>query len=291
MIDLKAVRERQATRQFTVRRFGEAAADELDELDEVATEEPLEIRLEYSRDDGARAETSISITMRTPGNDEELAVGFLFSEGIVRAADDVMLVRPCGPPAANGLVNVVRVELAAHVRPDMDRLERHFYTSSSCGVCGKASLEAVAVHGRFRIAESTFEISHSVLGGLPEKLLGRQSVFGRTGGIHASGLFDEHGNVELVREDVGRHNALDKLIGAQLSADSVPLLEHGILVSGRASFELLQKAMVAGCPFLAAVGAPSSLAVELAEEFDLTLVGFLRPNRFNVYTNPQRIRQ
>lgn len=287
MSDLKAVAERHATRQFTVRRFGERA---LAELDEVATEEPLEIRLGYSRETGERAETSISITMRTPGNDAELATGFLFGEGIVSEASDIMLVRPCGPPAANGLINVVRVELADHVRPDVERLERHFYTSSSCGVCGKASLEAVAVHGRFRIVESKFSLPESVLGTLPEQLLARQSVFGRTGGIHASGLFDDRGNIELVREDVGRHNALDKLIGAQLQAGNVPLMERGILVSGRASFELLQKAMVAGCPLVAAVGAPSSLAVELAEEFDLTLVGFLRPNRFNVYTNPHRIR-
>jgi len=284
--DLKELLERHATRQFEVWRVGGGGAAE---SDDVATEEPLEIRLGYSRDDGSRTESSISITMRTPGSDEELAVGFLFGEGIITEAADVELVRPCGPPAPNGLINVVRVELAAHVRPDVERLERHFYTTSSCGVCGKASLDAVAVNGRFAIRESAFAVRGSVLGGLPEALLRRQSIFGKTGGIHASGLFDAEGTIELVREDVGRHNALDKLIGSQLRAGKVPLLERGIIVSGRASFELLQKAMVAGCPLVAAVGAPSSLAIELAQEFGLTLVGFLRPEHFNVYTNPQRI--
>ncbi len=286
MSDLKALNARHATRQFEIQRFGRASGSE---IDEVATEEPLEIRLGYSRDDGTRTEASISITMRTPGADEELATGFLFGEGIITDAADVQLVRPCGPPAANGLINVVRVELSPEVRPDVERLERHFYTTSSCGVCGKASLEAVAVHGRFPIAESQFAIPGSMLGGLPDELLRLQSVFGKTGGIHASGLFDHDGRIIAVREDVGRHNALDKLIGAQLRAGAVPLSNRGILVSGRASFELLQKAMVAGCPLVAAVGAPSSLAVELAAEFDMTLVGFLSPARFNVYTSPHRI--
>jgi FdhD protein len=284
--NLRALAERHATRQVQVHRFG---GESIVELDDVATEEPLEIRLGYSRSDGTRTETSISITMRTPGADEELALGFLFGEGIVTGAADVDLVRPCGPPAPNGLINVVRVELAPGVRPDVERLERHFYTSSSCGVCGKASLEAVAVHGRYDIAASDFAISGSVLRKLPQDLLGRQSVFDRTGGIHASGLFNASGEIVLVREDVGRHNALDKLVGARLREDKLPLDDHGILVSGRASFELLQKAMVAGCPLFAAVGAPSSLAVELAEEFHLTLVGFLRSDRINVYTNPHRI--
>ena len=286
MSDLKALAARHATRQFQIRRYGSESETE---LDDVATEEPLEIRLGYSQDDGDRTEASISITMRTPGADDELAVGFLFGEGIITRAADVELVRPCGPPAANGLSSVIRGERADDVRPDVNRLDRHVYTTSSCGVCGKASLEAVAVHGRFEISESEFTISSSVLGTVPDQLLARQSVFGETGGIHASGLFDRDGNILDVREDVGRHNALDKLIGAQLRAGGVPLLDRGILVSGRASFELLQKAMVAGCPLVAAVGAPSSLAVELAEEFGLTLAGFLRPDRFNVYTNPHRI--
>jgi FdhD protein len=284
--DLKVLAERHATREVEVHRYGR---ESVVECDDVATEEPLEIRLGFARDDGTRTEASISITMRTPGADDELALGFLFGEGIITSIADVELVRPCGPPAANGLINVLRVELAGDVRPDVDRLERHFYTTSSCGVCGKASLEAVAVHGRYAIAESTFAIEGSVLETLPDRLLKEQSVFGKTGGIHASGLIDAHGSILCVREDVGRHNALDKLIGSQLQAGAVPLFDRAILVSGRASFELLQKAMVAGCPLVAAVGAPSSLAVELADEFDMTLVGFLRPDRFNVYTNPHRI--
>lgn len=286
MSDAPELARTQAIRQFQIRRFG-AAVDS--ESDDVATEEPLEIRLGFSAPDGVRAQKSISITMRTPGSDAELALGFLFGEGIINSVADVEMVRPCGPPAANGLVNVIRVELAADVEPDLERLERNFYTSSSCGVCGKASLEAVAVHGRSPIAESQFSIRGSLLGALPDELVKRQTNFSKTGGIHASALFDSSGNISLVCEDVGRHNALDKLIGNLLADKKVPLLNHGILVSGRASFELLQKAMVAGCPLVAAVGAPSSLAIELAEEFRMTLAGFLAADRFNIYSNPQRI--
>lgn len=258
--------------------------------DLVATEEPLEIRLALDGADGRRVERSISITMRTPGNDEELALGFLFSEGIIRSRSDVLIARPCGPPAPNGLINVVKVELARGVGVELDRLERHFYTSSSCGVCGKASLEAVAVQGRFDIAGNDFSVDRDVLGGLPGALRSDQALFEETGGLHASGLFDAEGEVVSVREDVGRHNALDKLIGDRVQADAVPLTNLGIALSGRASFELMQKAMMAGCPLVAAVGAPSSLAVELAEEFGITLVGFLKQERFNVYTRPDRIR-
>jgi FdhD protein len=284
--DLKALVGRHSTRQFEIRR---ANAYTVVETDSVATEEPLEIRLGYSLPTGERSETSISITMRTPGNDEELALGFLFGEGIIVRGEDVRGVRPCGPPAANGLINVIRVELADDVRVELDRLERHFYTSSSCGVCGKASLEAVAVHGRFDISASPFSISRAALDQLPEQLLKQQALFAQTGGLHASGLFNKQGEVLAVREDVGRHNAFDKLVGSQLRGKAIPLLNAGIVVSGRASFELLQKAMVAGCPMVAAVGAPSSLAVELASEFGLTLVGFLRHDNFNVYTHPERV--
>lgn len=258
--------------------------------DVVATEEPLEIRLELDGGDGTRIERSISITMRTPGNDEELALGFLYSEGIVRRSADILIARPCGPPAPNGLINVVRVELAAGVRVELDRLERHFYTSSSCGVCGKASLDAVAIQGRFDIASNDFSVERRVLGGLPKALISDQAVFEETGGLHASGLFDVDGKVIAVREDVGRHNALDKLIGGRLMDDALPLARHGIILSGRASFELMQKAMMAGCPIVAAVGAPSSLAVELAREFGITLIGFLKSDGFNVYARSDRIR-
>ena len=258
--------------------------------DVVATEEPLEIRLAYTRPDGRRGQKSISITMRTPGNDGELAAGFLLTEGIIASADQVDAIGPCGPPAANGLINVVRVDLAAGVEVDLARLERHFYTSSSCGVCGKASLEAVAVQGRYDLHGTALQVSAETLGGLPDRLRALQSVFQRTGGLHASGLFDAEGQVHVSREDVGRHNALDKLIGQALLKDELPLNDHGVVVSGRASFELMQKAMMAGIPMLAAVGAPSSLAVEFAEEFGMTLVGFLKANRFNVYSRPDRIR-
>lgn len=273
-------------RRFAVGRVGrerEAAEDV------VAVEEPLAIRIGYSRPDGSRAEEDISITMRTPGNDAELAVGFLFTEGIVRERDDVQGVVTRGPPDERGLHNVVRVELAPAATVDFKRLERHFYMSSSCGVCGKASLESVAVQSRFDLHGAELRVPALVLGGLPETLRARQAVFEQTGGLHAAGIFDASGNIEAVREDVGRHNALDKLIGQALVADGVPLFGRGILVSGRASFELMQKAKVAGCPLVAAVGAPSSLAVELAREFGMTLVGFLKPSRFNVYSRADRI--
>jgi FdhD protein len=258
--------------------------------DVVATEEPLEIRLELDGASGERIERSISITMRTPGNDEELALGFLFSEGIIRGSKDVLIARPCGPPAPNGLINVVRVELASGVGVELDRLERHFYTSSSCGVCGKASLDAVAIQGRFDIAANDFSVDRRILGKLPQALRSDQALFEETGGLHASGLFDAAGGIVSVREDVGRHNALDKLIGGRVQADALPLSSLGIALSGRASFELMQKAMMAGCPIVAAVGAPSSLAVELAHEFGITLIGFLKRDRFNIYARRDRIR-
>lgn len=293
MADLAKLNRRPSLRRVSINRVDDGTPDSDETVvvteDVVATEEPLEIRLELDGADGKRIERSISITMRTPGSDEELALGFLFSEGIVRRSADVLIARPCGPPAPNGLINVVRVELAPGVAVELDRLERHFYTSSSCGVCGKASLEAVAVQGRFDIAANPYSVNRRILGQLPEALISDQALFGETGGLHASGLFDLNGKIIAVREDVGRHNALDKLIGSRLGEDALPLVENGIILSGRASFELMQKAMMAGCPIVAAVGAPSSLAVELAEEFGITLVGFLRPDRFNVYSREDRI--
>lgn len=275
--------------EHSVRRFAIKRVGGPDAVDVVAAEEPLEIRLGYSRPDGSRAEESISVTMRTPGHDAELAVGFLFTEGIIRDRGEVAGVTPRGQPAASGLVNVVRVELAEGVEVDFKRLERHFYTTSSCGVCGKASIEAVAVQGRFDVRSAAFRIRAEVLGTLPSALRREQAVFEETGGLHAAGLFDGAGRILAVREDVGRHNALDKLVGNALVEGRVPLAANGIVVSGRASFELMQKAMIAGCPFVAAVGAPSSLAVELAREFGMTLVGFLKPGRFNVYSRPDRV--
>ena len=281
--DLAALK---SVKRLQIRRFG---ADAGTRDDVVATEEPLEIRLSYAHPDGRRAQQSISITMRTPGNDEELAAGFLFTEGIIAGPADIAAIGPCGPPAANGLINVVRVDLAPGVEVDLERLERHFYTSSSCGVCGKASLEAVSVQGRYDLHDNPLQVGAEKLGALPDRLRALQSVFEQTGGLHASGLFDDAGQVRVSREDVGRHNALDKLIGQALLKDELPVSDCGVVVSGRASFELMQKAMMAGMPMVAAVGAPSSLAVEFAEEFGMTLAGFLAANRFNVYSRPDRI--
>lgn len=275
-----------SVKSVRIERFG---ADGGTRDDVVAMEEPLEIRLSWTHRDGRREQKSISITMRTPGNDEELAAGFLLTEGIIAGPAELEAVGPCGPPAANGLINVVRVDLARDVEVDLARLERHFYTSSSCGVCGKASLEAVAVQGHYDLHDNTLRMSAEGLGALPDRLRALQNVFERTGGLHASGLFDAAGQVRVSREDVGRHNALDKLIGQALLKDELPMSDYGVVVSGRASFELMQKAMMAGIPMVAAVGAPSSLAVEFAEEFGMTLVGFLTANRFNVYSRPDRI--
>jgi FdhD protein len=279
---------KQTVRRVDVNRMAATGAPEATN-DVVATEEPLEIRIGYSRRDGSRAEENVAITMRTPGHDEDLAVGFLFTEGIIRSRADIEGVVRRGQPAANGLTNALRVELAPGVKVDFKKLERHFYTTSSCGICGKASIDAVAQQGQFDVAAMPFRIARDVLGRVPAALKAEQAVFEQTGGIHASGLFDASGTVLALREDVGRHNALDKLIGNALMAGRVPLTEFGIVVSGRTSFELMQKAKIAGCPLVAAVGAPSSLAVELANEFGITLVGFLKPERFNVYSRPDRI--
>ncbi len=257
--------------------------------DEVAVEEPLEIRLAYSTPDG-RATRSISITMRTPGNDPELAAGFLFSESIIHAHSDIAAIETCGPPAPDsGNHNVVRVELGANVDVDLGRLQRHFYTTSSCGVCGKTSLDALRVMGVEPQTGNTIAFPRGALTGVPDKLRAAQETFEKTGGLHAAAAFDVEGQLIITREDVGRHNAVDKVIGALLLEDRLPANDLGLMVSGRASFELMQKALVAGMPLLAAVSAPSSLAVQLAREFDVTLVGFLRGNDFNIYAGELRI--
>jgi FdhD protein len=251
--------------------------------DALAVEEPLEIRLGCALD-GRRTHRSISVTMRTPGHDPELAVGFLFTEGIVTAPEQVAGVRTCGRAG-----NVVRVDLRPGVAVDFARLDRHSYTASSCGVCGKTSLEAVRVVAGERPPAHHPIVEPAVIHRLPDLLRAAQPVFGQTGGLHAAALFDSHGQLLCVREDVGRHNAVDKLIGCQFLAGRTPLRDDILLVSGRASFELVQKAAVSGLPLLAAVGAPSSLAVELAGERGLTLLGFVRDSRFNVYTGIERI--
>jgi len=257
--------------------------------DALAVEEPLEIRLVYRRD-GSLRQKNVAITMRTPSDDIDLALGFLFTEGLIRSSDDVASARPVGPAqGALQVHGVVQVELTEGVAIDLTRLERHFYMSSSCGVCGKASIEALAVCGAKRLEDASFTLAADVLHGLPDTLREAQEVFDRTGGLHAAALFEATGQLVALREDVGRHNAVDKLIGSQLQVGRVPLSNQALLVSGRASFELVQKSVMAGLPLLAAVGAPSSLAVELAQQYGQTLIGFLRGGRFNVYSGAQRI--
>lgn len=252
----------------------------------VAVEEPLEIRIEFGTP-GHRVNRPISITMRTPGHDRELAAGFLYTEGLIRDAAD--LDENAQSDLKNSASNSVCVRLAPDVEVNSASLSRNFYTTSSCGVCGKASLLALQSVCPPPI-QNSFEIGAEMLFQLPDLLRKRQALFEQTGGLHAAALFMADGEIENVREDVGRHNALDKLIGAALLEDRVPLRDRILMLSGRASFELLQKALMAGIPMVAAVGAPSSLAVQVARKFDITLIGFLRPDHFNVYNGAKRIR-
>lgn len=262
---------------------------EADDL--LAVEEPLEIRIGYGSPDD-RSQKSISVTMRTPGHDFELALGFLFTEGIIQHREQVQQIRYCTEAnTKENLENIVRVELHESVEIDFTRLQRNFYTTSSCGVCGKASIDAVRTVCPATVNDH-IQISHELIYTLPDKLRASQNVFEYTGGLHASALFNLQGELILLREDVGRHNALDKLIGAMVggSDTSLPLSAHILLLSGRASFELIQKAAMAGIRMICAVGAPSSLAVSLSEEFDITLIGFLRDQRFNIYTGKHRVK-
>ncbi|MGE3465541.1 MAG: formate dehydrogenase accessory sulfurtransferase FdhD [Pyrinomonadaceae bacterium] len=271
--------------------------DDVDFDDVLAIEEPLEIRVGLYQD-GKLTHKPVSITMRTPGHDGDLAAGFLFTEGIVRSAEHVRRIRHCGLKIGKGggvidraavlNSNTIRVDLADGIAIDLKSLDRHFYTTSSCGVCGKSSIEALQT-GAEKLTGDRFRVKRDIIHSLPETLRASQDVFERTGGLHASALFNIDGDLDIVREDVGRHNALDKVIGAKFMAGEMPLSDKILLVSGRASFELVQKALMAGIPILAAVGAPSSLAVELAGEFGMTLIGFVREGRFNVYAGSERV--
>lgn len=258
--------------------------------DTLIVEEPLEIRLVYQWRGRVQRRT-LSITMRTPGDDKALVLGFLFTEGVIGGLDDVTKVEhPSHRLADEARYNVLDVHLREGVMLDEEHFNRHFYTTSSCGVCGKGSIELVHTQSVYLLREGHPMVERETLFSLPGRLRSEQPLFGQTGGVHAVGLFTADGRLVDICEDVGRHNAMDKLIGAALLRGEIPLRGQQVLVSGRASFELVQKALMAGVPILSAVGAPSSLAVALAEDSGMTLAGFVRPEGGNIYTGAQRIR-
>lgn len=249
-----------------------------EQSDNAAIEEPLEISIVYEKE---RIKKVVSITMRTPGNDKELAAGFLFTEGIIKDSYAV-------ENFSTG-INTITVYIKPDSEINLRNSDRNFYMTSSCGVCGKSSIDSVKLNSLYEIEFSPMQIKKNTILALPEILRKNQNIFDMTGGLHASGLFDYKGNFITLKEDVGRHNALDKLAGFALQNDLIPLNNYILLLSGRASFELIQKSTMLGIPVVCAVGAPSSLAIELAQENKITLIGFLRENRFNIYTYPERI--
>jgi FdhD protein len=252
-------------------------------VDRLAVEEPLEIRLQIHSPEGVITK-NVSVTMCTPGHEKELAAGFLFTEKIIAGIEQVQAI--ILPDDGS---NTVTVQLFPGIAPDLKKMDRHFYTTSSCGVCGKASIEALGISSVQKPGDNNIKIGTEIFYTLNSKLRQAQPVFDFTGGLHAAALFDEKGNLLALQEDVGRHNALDKLIGYAVLNKLLPLDNHILMLSGRASFELLQKAGIAGIKFVAAVGAPSSLAVQTAQEFGITLIGFLRSNGFNIYSYPENI--
>jgi FdhD protein len=256
----------------------------LDTNDELAVEEPLEINVGYDSE-GIPVQKCISVTMRTPGNDEELGVGFLFTEGIIQKRDEISEVSAI--PFAD---NKVLITLSENKQPLLQKAERNFYTTSSCGICGKSGIDAIRTASLYKNDADEICLQAGLFYRLNDMLRKEQAVFESTGGLHASALFDLDGNFMMLREDIGRHNALDKVIGAAFLNDQLPLSNAILLLSGRASFELVQKATMAGIKIIAAVGAPSSLAVQLAEETGITLIGFLRNQRFNIYSGGHSIR-
>ena len=253
-------------------------------FDQLATEEPLEIRL-------VSPQKTLAVTMRTPGAaDFELTAGFLYGEGVISNREDIQRISYCVDPDVDGeqRYNIVNIQLREGLSVDLSPLERHFFTTSACGVCGKASLEALRLR-EYPVFSKELKVPVEVIYSLPEQLRSAQRVFSTTGGLHAAALFNTQGELLSVREDVGRHNALDKLVGSALLSDQLPLNNHIVMVSGRSSFEILQKCLAAGVPIVCAVSAPSSLAVAIAKEFGITLVGFLRGERFNVYSGKERL--
>jgi len=253
--------------------------------DTLATEEPMEIRL-VSGD----VRQTVAVTMRTPGADFELAAGFLYGEGIVSSPEDILKISYCvsADLGVEQQYNIVNVELRGDRSYDLRSLERHFYTTSACGVCGKASLDQLELRGCPVIPPGPEVVAQTIYA-LPNKLREAQGLFEATGGLHAAALFDASGELVALKEDVGRHNATDKLIGWALLEERLPLSNHLIMVSGRSSFEILQKCLAAGVPIVCAISAPSSLAVDVAQQFGITLVGFLRGNKFNVYSGFDRL--
>ncbi len=276
---------RSSTAKATVRRVRGGETAEVEDV--LAAEEPLEIRV-VDWAGGASREQSLAVTMRTPGHDFDLAAGFLFTEGLVRDPEAIDRIEHVPPRSAQEEGNVVRVVLRKGTGIDPTHAMRAFYTTSACGVCGKSSLDAIRVRGIPPLGPGP-QISGAALARLPPILRKEQSVFAATGGLHGTALFRADGSLASLREDVGRHNGVDKVVGERFRAGAIPLADTVMLVSGRAGFEIVQKALVAGVPILAAVGAPSSLAVDLATEFGMTLVGFLRGDAFNVYAGAERI--
>jgi len=284
---MQAMDRGEATTRVAIRALD--AGGETAREDTIAVEEPMEIRVS-SGPEGERRMRSVSVTMRTPGHDFELAVGFLRGEGLLTRRDQLVEIALCGPPPpGRAQSNIVRVTLAQDVELDLVKLQRNFYSTSSCGICGKASLDALDFEGYQAADPARLRVAAEVVHGMPAALRSAQEAFDLTGGLHAAGLFRADGTLDLCREDVGRHNAVDKLIGRRFLDGRLELADHILMVSGRVSFEILQKALSAGIPAIVAVGAPSSLAVELAERFSMTLIGFARDRRFNVYAGASRV--
>ncbi|MDH5758336.1 MAG: formate dehydrogenase accessory sulfurtransferase FdhD [Gemmatimonadota bacterium] len=277
---------RGATRTLRVTRYREGGAERVRES--LAVEEPLEIRVAWTVPGGERRSEQLTVTMRTPGDDFDLVAGFLFAEGVVSGRDELGELTYCRGDDTQEY-NVVEARLRAGVGFDAPSHRRHFMTSSSCGVCGKASLDAVADTGCVVLPGGTVRVEPALLPDLPRRLRDRQEGFHRTGGLHAAGLFTPEGELVDLREDVGRHNAVDKVLGHEFLGPGLPATERVLVVSGRTSFEIIQKAVRAGVPVVVAVGAPSSLAVELARRFGQTLVGFARDGGFNVYAGAERL--